>query len=101
MVAPSHGKELFLEACIEKLAEWSVGDDKALQDFFTTDTGLMVLGTIQLMWKQKSITSVATLPVHDPYLCAATAADAQGQIRGIMNVLDRLLELANVSFDAE
>lgn len=96
MNPPSMERELFLEHCVELAAEWSATDDKVFQDFFSTETGQKTLGMLYLMWKRKTTVGVTTLTPSDPHLCAAQAADLQGQIRGIILCVDRLMELGNV-----
>lgn len=85
-------RELFLEDCSVFSESWNKEDTNNLKDFFTTDTGRKILGIFQLRWKEKAVVGTMGINPKDPYAASAALAEIQGQIRGILSCIDRLME---------
>ncbi len=88
---PKQTREEFLEECKQLALGETPEDKEGLKSLMQTKQGMILLGRLQLEWERKSIVGAVTINPLDIQRCAVQLAELQGNIRGILLAIDRLL----------
>lgn len=84
-------RALFLEECKQRAFGETQLDAKNLQEFFTTELGMLIIGRLRVYEEEKTRIGPLAISTIDPNACASALAKLQGEIFGICNCIDRLL----------